>query len=215
MRDGVKPDTAQLSHVENVNVADAPKMEHRDIETCALVVDAAKSDFKLTSIILDEIRPNEMLISMQYSGICHTVSLTDESFQSSHHIDIWQDIVLQQGLLPMIEFTAIFGHEGAGTVLGISSAVKNNDLRVDDAVILSFNICGSCRACPTKKPANCHVHPEVNHNAVRLSDRSMPARLKDGTNVRSQYFRQSSFAKMSVVNEKCVVKCPREEDMAV
>ena len=37
----------------------------------------------------------------------------------------------------------------------------------------------------------------------------------DGRSVRSQYFGQSSFASMSVVNEKCVVKCPYPEHLAV
>jgi Zn-dependent alcohol dehydrogenase len=55
----------------------------------------------------------------------------------------------------------------------------------------------------------------VNHNAVRLSDRSTPERLQDGTSVRSQYFGHSSFAKMSVVNEKCVVKCEFPDDLAI
>lgn len=110
----------------------------------------------------------------------------------------------------MVDFPAIFGHEGAGTILALGSSVQNTNLRVGDAVLLSFNTCGSCSACTSGHPAFCHTHPEVNHNAVRISDRSTPARLHSGTAVRSQYFGQSSFAKTSVVNEKCVVKCPDE-----
>lgn len=108
----------------------------------------------------------------------------------------------------MVDFPAIFGHEGAGTILALGSSVKNTSLKVGDAVLLSFNTCGTCNACTTGHPAFCHTHPEVNHNAVRITDRSTPARLQDGKAVRSQYFGQPSFAKMSVVNEKCVVKCP-------
>ncbi len=70
----------------------AQKMESfKNIETVALVVDEAKADFRLQPIILDEVRGDELLIEMKYSGICHT------------------DIVLQQGLLPLCEFPAIFG----------------------------------------------------------------------------------------------------------
>ncbi len=108
----------------------------------------------------------------------------------------------------MVEFPAIFGHEGAGTILALGSSVKNASLKVGDAVLLSFNTCGTCNACTSGHPAFCHTHPEVNHNAVRISDRSTPARLQNGKAVRSQYFGQSSFAKISVVNEKCVVRCP-------
>lgn len=42
----------------------------KNIETVALVVTEAKADFKLTPIILDEVRPDEVLIEMKYSGIC-------------------------------------------------------------------------------------------------------------------------------------------------
>lgn len=45
-----------------------------NIETEAFVVDAPGAPFKLTPIILDEMRSDEFLIEMKYSGICHTVS---------------------------------------------------------------------------------------------------------------------------------------------
>lgn len=124
--------------------------------------------------------------------------------------------MLQQGLLPLCDFPAIFGHEGAGIIKAIGKDVKDKDLKVGDPALLSFNTCGTCKACTGGHPAYCHTHALVNHNAVRLSDRSTPARLKDGNqSVRSQYFGQSSFSKMSVVNEKCVVKCPHPENMAI
>jgi Zn-dependent alcohol dehydrogenase len=123
------------------------------------------------------------------------------------------DLVLEQGLLPMVDFPAIFGHEGAGIIRAIGKDVKNKSLRVGDAALLSFNTCGHCKPCKTNHPAFCHNHPAVNHNAVRLSDRSTPARRPDGQSVRSQYFGQSSFAKMSVVNEKCVVPCSHPEQL--
>jgi hypothetical protein len=45
-----------------------------NIETEAFVVDAPNAPFTLTPIILDEMRKDEYLIEMKYSGICHTVS---------------------------------------------------------------------------------------------------------------------------------------------
>lgn len=126
---------------------------------------------------------------------------------------MYQDVVLQQGLLPLVDFPAIFGHEGAGRIKKIGAGVKNKDLKEGDSVLLSFNVCGECKQCKSGHPAFCHAHPQVNHNAVRLEDRSTPARLKDGTSVRSQYFGHSSFAKHSVVKERCVVKCEYPEQM--
>lgn len=125
-----------------------------------------------------------------------------------------KDIVLAKGLLPLVEFPAVFGHEGAGIVRSIGRGVSDSSLKVGDAVLLSFNVCGECAQCRNNHPAFCHIHPQVNHNAVRISDRSTPARLKsDGTSVRSQYFGHSSFARHSVVNQRCVVKCDYPEAM--
>lgn len=115
----------------------------------------------------------------------------------------------------MCEFPAVFGHEGAGKIVSIGSGVKNKDLAPGDAVLLSFNTCGTCVPCTTSHPAYCTTHPQVNHGAVRITDGSTPGKLEDGRAVRTQYFGQSSFAKMSVVNEKCVVKCPYPENLAI
>lgn len=54
---------------------------------------------------------------------------------------------LQQGLLPLIVFPAILGHEGAGIVREIGSEVKDRSIQVGDHVLLSFNTCGTCRQC--------------------------------------------------------------------
>ncbi len=43
------------------------------LQTEALVVQEPKADFTLTNITLDEVRPDEVLVEMKYSGICHTV----------------------------------------------------------------------------------------------------------------------------------------------
>ena len=123
---GIRKSASSAEHLEDVKTGD----KFRDIETVALVVTEPKADFKLTPIILDEVRDNEVLIEMKYSGICHT------------------DIVLQQGLLPMVDFPAIFGHEGAGYVRAIGFGVKAN-YQVGDAVLLSFTTCGECKACKT------------------------------------------------------------------
>lgn len=50
-------------------------MSTTNIETEAIIVAKPGDDFKLGPIILDEVRGNEVLVEMKYSGICHTVSL--------------------------------------------------------------------------------------------------------------------------------------------
>ena len=107
----------------------------------------------------------------------------------------------------MVDFPANFGHEGAGIIRAMGSSVKNRSLKDGDSVLLSFNVCGDCKQCKSGHPAYCHNHPQINHGAVRR-DGSIPGKLLDGRGVRSQYFGQSSSANMSIVPEKCVVKCP-------
>lgn len=116
-------------------------------------------------------------------------------------------------MLPGVEYPAIFGHEGAGIIRALGSDVKDKSLHVGDHVLLSFNVCGKCKQCLADNPSCCHIHSEVNAGSVRLSDSSTPARLEDGTPVRSQCFGQSSFSRMSVVAERSVVKCPYPESL--
>lgn len=121
---------------------------------------------------------------------------------------------MQQGLLPhLIEYPVILGHEGAGIIKAIGADVRDKSLRVGDQVLLSYTTCQNCGPCLEDRPTFCRTHTEVNFNAVRVDDGSTPARLAaDGkTTVRSQFFGQSSFARMSVVQDFSVVKCPVPE----
>lgn len=47
----------------------------KDIRTKALVVEEVNAPFKMMDVILDEVRSDELLIEMKYSGVCHTVGL--------------------------------------------------------------------------------------------------------------------------------------------
>ncbi|KAF9878252.1 hypothetical protein CkaCkLH20_04290 [Colletotrichum karsti] len=165
------------------------------MRSVAWVTNRPKRGFNLQTIYLDEVRDDEVLVEMKYSGICHT------------------DIMVSQGVLDMVEFPAIFGHEGAGVIRAIGEKVKDKNLSVGDSVVLSYSTCNTCPACNRGQRYFCHSHASVNHNAVRLSDRTTPARLEDGTPVRAQYFGHSSFAKHSVVHEDTIVKCNYPESL--
>lgn len=108
----------------------------------------------------------------------------------------------------LVQYPAVFGHEGAGIVRAVGEKVSaSRNLSLGDSVVLSYSTCHSCPACRRGQRFFCHAHAQVNHNAVRLSDRTTPAKLVDGTPVRAQYFGHSSFAKHSVVHEDTVVRC--------
>lgn len=45
----------------------------KQIPTKAFVVDTPDAPFVLQDVILDEVRSNEVLVEMKYTGLCHTV----------------------------------------------------------------------------------------------------------------------------------------------
>lgn len=45
------------------------------LETEALVVHAPGGDLSMTPIVIKDLRPDEVLVEMKYSGICHTVRI--------------------------------------------------------------------------------------------------------------------------------------------
>lgn len=61
--------------------------------TEGLVVSSAGARFDLAEVILDELRPDEVLVEIHATGICHT------------------DIACADGKLPA-DFPCILGHEG-------------------------------------------------------------------------------------------------------
>lgn len=123
---------------------------------------------------------------------------------------------MQKGDLPIPEYPVILGHEGAGVIKAIGKDVKDKSLQVGDQVLLSFTICQQCAPCLDDRPTFCYTHGPINFRAVR-TDGTTPARLKDesGTAVRSQFFGHSSFARTSVVQDYCVVKCPVPEMLPI
>jgi Zn-dependent alcohol dehydrogenase len=50
------------------------ELPDKNIPTRALVVEKAGSPFILRDVILDEVREDEVLVEMKYTGLCHTVS---------------------------------------------------------------------------------------------------------------------------------------------
>ncbi|KAL2177361.1 chaperonin 10-like protein [Thermothelomyces heterothallicus CBS 202.75] len=162
------------------------------LETEALVVHAPGGDFAMTPIVIQDLRPDELLVEIKYSGICHT--------------DFW----LQSGAAgPLVEFPAIPGHEGAGIIRAIGSEVKDKTLRVGDRVLLSFTACGDCTPCREEQFSGCADFAQLNLTGLRRPDGTTPAALRgDGRPVRSQFFGQSSFSRFSAVHEHCVVRYP-------
>ncbi|PNP51905.1 hypothetical protein THARTR1_07496 [Trichoderma harzianum] len=161
-----------------------------NIRTKAYVVQGKGNPFTLCEVVLDEVQPNEVLVEIWYTGICHT------------------DVVVQHGGMPVGGYPAVLGHEGAGVVRWTGSAIKDKSLKPGDSVLLSFHSCRQCRFCLEGRCGTCPHMTETNfvRPGRRDARAKSPISLLDGTKVHGQFFGQSSMSKLAVVTEASVVK---------
>ncbi|MFJ8026803.1 NAD(P)-dependent alcohol dehydrogenase [Streptomyces sp. NPDC096311] len=161
--------------------------------TTAAVVEEPGAPFTLTEVVLDEPRVDEVLVRMVATGLCHS------------------DLGAQAGKIPF-RLPGILGHEGAGIVERIGSAVTK--VEPGDKVLLSFTSCGHCTGCRNGHPALCDTWVPSNVvNGARTDGSSTVQR--DGTPIGGHFFGQSSFSGMALADERSVVKVDREADLSV
>lgn len=108
--------------------------------------------------------------------------------------------------MPIGDFPAIVGHEGAGIIRRIGKSVKK-DVKVGDRCLLSFATCQKCPHCNRGDIGTCAELCPIAFSGVRRSDGSSPVSLPDGSFCRGQFFGQSSFSKLAVVTEQSIIKC--------
>lgn len=158
------------------------------IQARGAVVPAKDAPFEIRDLVLEDPRPDEVLVKIKAVGVCHT------------------DIIMQEQFFP-VTFPAVFGHEGSGVV----EAVGENVTKVapGDHVVLGFASCGHCRNCYRGLPAYCVEYYEWNFSGGRGSDQST-AITEDGADIAGHFFGQSSFADYSLCYERNVVPVPKD-----
>jgi aryl-alcohol dehydrogenase len=139
--------------------------------------------FELEELELGELRDDEVLVDVSASGICHT------------------DLICRDQWLP-VPLPAVLGHEGAGVVRAVGSAVTK--VAVGERIGMTFDSCGTCICCRRGKPTYCHHFFEHNFAAARASDGSSALSRGDEP-VHAHFFGQSSFATAAVARERNVV----------
>jgi aryl-alcohol dehydrogenase len=97
----------------------------------------------------------------------------------------------------------VFGHEGAGVVEAVGSAVST--VAPGDLVCLSFHSCGACEVCAAGRPAYC-LDSAANSRGTR-ADGSTPL-TASGRPVYGSFFGQSSFATHAITRETNAVRVP-------
>lgn len=152
----------------------------------AAIVRRHGSGFDLDTIEVPEPGPLDVRVRIRAVGICHT----DVAVAAGH-----RDV-------PM---PAVLGHEGAGVVDAVGSAVE--DLRAGDRVLLSFAACGHCPACGGGRPSHCVEAMERNFGG-RPPHGSPSLSALDGSPLHGSFFGQSSFAEYAVTRASAVVRLP-------
>lgn len=132
-------------------------------------------------ITIDSPGPNEVLIRLVASGVCHT-DLTVKNLNGNG-----------------MAFPIVLGHEGAGIVEEVGEGVKH--LTPGDPVVIAYRApCEQCPACLRGDPRHCYM-------ALRPGPRIK--RKSDGA-VCSQVLRCGTFSTHTVVHAKAAIKMPKE-----
>jgi aryl-alcohol dehydrogenase len=153
------------------------------VEIQAAVTESKGAPFEIRRVQLDDPRADEVLVRVVACGICHT------------------DLIIRDQWYP-VPLPAVLGHEGAGVVEAVGSAVSK--VRVGDHVAMSYGSCGGCSNCQAGEPWVCHDFFARNFGATRPDGST--ALSFGGQSIHSHFFAQSSFATYAIATENNVVK---------
>ncbi len=163
------------------------------MKTRAAVLRTGHGPFTIEELRVNEPRSDEVVVRMVAVGVCHTD--------------------LRPREIPAEQYGGpqVYGHEGAGVVEAVGDDV--NSVAPGDHVVLSFAWCGDCPSCAATRPSYCYKLRDYNMSGAR-PDGSTCFTDADGKPVGSHFFGQSSFAELSVVAEKSVVKVDSSLELA-
>ena len=159
--------------------------------TQAAVVTEPGAAFNFRDVQLDDPRPDEIIVKMVSTGICHTdISVRDT--------------------LPADMFPRVLGHEGAGIVEQVGSEVTK--VAVGDPVILSLDACGQCANCTSKGPGYCENTLILNYMGFRMDGST--TYTMDEAPLHGQFLGQSSFSAYALATERNAVKVAPGTDLS-
>jgi aryl-alcohol dehydrogenase len=149
----------------------------------AAVVRERSGPFVIDAIDLQDPRPDELLVRVKASGMCQTDLHGRDGYYGT-------------------PFPAVFGHEGAGVVEAVGSAVRK--FAPGDHVIMSFPWCGDCPNCRSNHMSYCFDAWNLKMRGTRADGSRLMQRA--GEPIYSAFFQQSSFATHAIANERYAVK---------
>lgn len=149
----------------------------------AAVVFEKNGPFSIEQIDLTDPRADELLVEVAASGMCAT------------------DLHGRDAYYPT-KFPKVFGHEGAGTVRAVGSAVK--EFKSGDHVVMAYPWCGECPNCRTHRQTYCLDANKLKHGGTRADGSTVHS--LNGKPVYGAFFQQSSFGSFTIANERFAVK---------
>jgi aryl-alcohol dehydrogenase len=138
----------------------------------AAVSRSPDSPFTLESVDLDEPRPDEVLVRISATGLCHT-DLSSKSRMPG---------------------PAVLGHEGAGVVEAVGAQVAG--IAPGDHVLLSYRSCGECAQCRGGHRSYCSRSALLNSSGGRADGTATLS--QNGIRLFGSFFGQSSFAQYAL-----------------
>lgn len=155
--------------------------------------------FQIENLMLDEPRPDEVLVKVMATGMCHT------------------DMVARDQLYE-VPMPIVLGHEGAGIVEQIGSSVKK--LAIGDHVVLTYMWCGHCRPCLRGDLTYCENFYPLNFGGARedgststfetVGEHEAHETHNHGRHIHDHFFGQSTFGTYALANERNAVKVAKE-----
>jgi aryl-alcohol dehydrogenase len=158
----------------------------------AALIREKSGPFSIESMELSAPQPNEVLVKVVATGMCHT------------------DLAVRDQHIPL-PLPMVLGHEGAGIVVEVGGNVS--DVAPGDHVVLTFASCGECSSCLQGKPAYCTQFLAYNVSTCR-PDGSCTHHQR-GNKLGASFFYQSSFATHAIAHKRNVVKVPADLPLEV
>jgi aryl-alcohol dehydrogenase len=144
--------------------------------------------WSMETVTVAEPGPHEVRVRVVASGICQT------------------DVHARDGFFP-IPCPAVYGHEGAGIVEKVGSAVTA--LAPGDHVIMANPSCGECEDCRAGFETYCVNAPRLKQSGLRSDGRSVAFRRGDEP-IHGSFFQQSSFASVTLAMARNTIRVPKE-----
>ncbi len=154
------------------------------MKVTAAVARGRSDPLVIESLNLSDPGEDEILVKLVASGVCHT---------DLRAIEV-------EGLVPK---PIVLGHEGAGFVEAVGRGVTK--VKPGDAVLLTFDSCGTCLSCSARAPSYCQNLLSRNFSGKKPAG-GIPFTDSNGAPVFGNFFGQSSFASHALCRSRNVVK---------